>query len=205
MAEGHANAEIARELYVTDAAVNKHIGSPSSETRFVEVAGHGYVAIMFSLTVSRVLTVADVSAAFVELVPPGLRLVVQPDEADIPDDTGDLWIRLVGNEDPAWPLSLDVLGGYDRGLGPYPDLRVAEHLGARHGVDVLCGVDPAVSDVDPLDPYYRLALVGGRWHLASTAGTRLMGPYTVCDADGFREEPGDEPVKLIRPVVVDTR
>ncbi|MEI5519651.1 response regulator transcription factor [Streptomyces brasiliscabiei] len=27
MAEGHANAEIARELYVTDAAVNKHIGN----------------------------------------------------------------------------------------------------------------------------------------------------------------------------------
>lgn len=27
MAEGHANAEIARELYVTDAAANKHIGN----------------------------------------------------------------------------------------------------------------------------------------------------------------------------------
>lgn len=159
---------------------------------------------MFSITVSRALTVADVVATFVELIPPGLQLVVQPDEADIPADTGDLWIRLVGNEDPAWPLSLDVLGGYDCGLGSYPDLRVAEQMGVRHGVDVLCGVDPSVCDVDPLDPYYRLALVGGRWYLASTAGTRLMGPYTVCDADVFRMEPGEEPVKLIRPVVVDT-
>ncbi|MGV9778732.1 hypothetical protein [Streptosporangium sp. NPDC003464] len=169
------------------------------------VAPHGYVTVMFSITVSRALTVADVVATFVELIPPGLQLVVQPDDADIPDKMGDLWIRLVGNEDPAWPLSLDVLGGYDCGLGPYPDLRVAEHMGERHGVDVLCGVDPSLVDVDPQDPYYRLALVGGRWYLASTAGTRLMGPYTVCDTDGFRKEPGEESVKLIRQAVVDTR
>lgn len=172
--------------------------------QLVAAAQHGYVTIMFSITVSRTLTVADVVATFVALIPPGLQLVVQPDEAGIADDMGDLWIRLVANEDPAWPLSLDVLGRYDCGLGPYPDLRVAEHLGVRHGVDVLCGIDPSLSDVDPLDPYYRLALIGRRWYLASTAGTRLMGPYTVYDADGVRKEPGDEPVKLIRPVVVDT-
>jgi hypothetical protein len=30
-------------------------------------------------------------------------------------------------------------------------------------------------------------------------------PYTVYDADGIQKEMGDEPVRLIRPVVVDTR
>ena len=153
---------------------------------------------MFSITVSRSLTVDHVFGLFEELIPAGLQLVVQPDDADIPDDMGDLWIRLVDNEDPAWPLSLDVVGGYDCGLGPYPDLRVAEHMGERPGVDALCGVDPAVSGVDPLDPYYRLALVGGRWYLASVALTRLMGPDTEGSLHG-------EPVKLIRPVVVGTR
>ncbi|MFF7275103.1 hypothetical protein [Streptomyces griseorubiginosus] len=153
---------------------------------------------MFSITVSRSLTVEHVVDVFEDLIPTGLQLVVQPDDADVPDNTGDLWIRLVDNEDPRWPLSLDVVGGYDCGLGPYPDLRVAEHMGERLGVDVLCGVDPSVSDVDPSDPYYRLALVGGRWYLASVAFTRLTEPDTA-------DSSHDEPVKLIRPVVVRTR
>ncbi|WP_425248126.1 hypothetical protein [Streptomyces sp. NEAU-NA10] len=153
---------------------------------------------MFSITVSRSLTVDHVVGFFEELIPAGLQLVVQPDDVDIPDNTGDLWIRLVGNEDPAWPLSLDVVGGYDCGLGPYPDLRAAEHMGERLGVDVLCGVDPDVVDVDHQDPYHRLVLVGGQWYLASVAFTRLMGP----DWAGSLH---DEPVKLIRPVVVRTR
>ena len=156
------------------------------------------MTVMFSITVSRSLTVDHVVDVFEDLIPTGLRLVVQPDDADVPDNTGDLWIRLVDNEDPRWPLSLDVVGGYDCGLGPHPDLRVAEHMGERLGVDVLCGVDPSVSDVDPSDPYYRLALVGGRWYLASVAFTRLTGPDT---ADSLH----DESVKLIRPVVVRTR
>ncbi|MET8981082.1 hypothetical protein ABZX85_36325 [Streptomyces sp. NPDC004539] len=159
---------------------------------------------MFSVTVSRPLTVADVVAALAELFPPGTRLVLQPPGADVPDDTGGLWAGLEPTEDPAWPLGL-VVHVYECDLGPYPDLRFAEHIGERLGVNVLCGVDPSLVDVDPQDPYYSLTLVGGRWYLASTAFTRLWGPYTVCDADGFREEPGDEPVKLIRPVVVDTR
>ena len=156
------------------------------------------MTVMFSITVSRSLTVDHVVGFFEELIPADLQLVVQPDDADIPDDTGDLWVRLVGNGDTAWPLSLDVVGAYDCGLGPHPDLRVAEHIGERLGVDVLCGVDPSVSDVDPSDPYYRLALVGGQWYLASVAFTRLMGP----DTDGSLH---GEPVELIRPVVVEAR
>ncbi|MET9088112.1 hypothetical protein ABZX77_40580 [Streptomyces sp. NPDC004237] len=159
---------------------------------------------MFSITVSRPLTVAEVVAVFVALTPPGLQLVVQPPGADVPDPMGSLWAGLEPTGDPAWPLGL-VVHVYECDLGPYPDLRLAEHIGERFGADVLCGVDPSLVDVDPWDPYYALALVGGRWYLASTAGTRLMAPYISCGADGFRTEPGDEPVKLIRPVVVDTR
>ena len=162
------------------------------------------MTIMFSITVSRALTVAEVAATFMELIPPGLQLVVQPPGADVPDNTGRLWASLEPTDDPAWPLGL-VVHVCECDLGPYPDLRLAEHIGERFDVDVLCGVDPSLVDVDPQDPYYRLALVGGRWYLASTAYTRLMGPYLTRDADGFREELGNEPVKLIRPIVVDTR
>ncbi|MFB7473576.1 hypothetical protein [Kitasatospora sp. NPDC056184] len=160
---------------------------------------------MFSITVSRALSVADVAAVFAELVPPGLPLAVQPPGADVPDGIGGLWAILEPTEDPAWPLGL-VVHVYACDLGPYPDLRFAEHIGERLGVDVLCGVDPSFVEVDPQDPYYSLALVGGRWYLAGTAGTRLWGPYSVRGADGrLREEPGGEAVRLLRPVVVDTR
>ncbi|MEU6312890.1 hypothetical protein [Streptomyces sp. NPDC047014] len=114
-----------------------------------------------------------------------------------------LWASLESTEDPSWPRSLGV-HLHECDLGQYRDLRFAGHIGERFGVDVLCGTDPSLVDADPHDPYHALALVGGRWYLAGTAATRLMGAYTVYDADGLREEPGDEPVRLIRPVAVDT-
>jgi hypothetical protein len=161
----------------------------------------------FSVVVSRSLSVAEVAAAFVDVIPPGLPLVVQPDGADVPDDMGSLWATLQCTADPAWPLALVVHHVADEcGLGSCPDLRIAEWFGDRFGVDALCDVDPSVCVVDPHDPYFSLARVGGSWYLASTAGTRLMGPYLVVRADGAGEqEPGDEPVKLIRPVVVAAR
>ncbi|MFI6014511.1 hypothetical protein ACIBAG_37935 [Streptomyces sp. NPDC051243] len=162
------------------------------------------MTIMFSITLSRAFTVAEVAAIFMELIPPGLQLVVQPPGADVPDNIGSLWASLEPTDDPAWPLGL-VVHVYECDLGPYPDLRLAEHIAERFDVDVLCGVDPSLVDVDPQDPYCRLALVGGRWYLASAAYTRLMGPYVTGGADGFREELGNEAVKLLRPVVVDTR
>jgi hypothetical protein len=84
------------------------------------------------------------------------------------------------------------------GLGPYPDLRIAAGLWERFGADALCGTNPFAGELDPHDPYWSLACVGGQWYLASTAGTRLMGPYT----DGTREFVGDEAVRLVRPVAV---
>ncbi|MET8830201.1 hypothetical protein ABZX40_32110 [Streptomyces sp. NPDC004610] len=150
---------------------------------------------MFSLTLSRPLSVADVVALLAALAPPGLRLLVQPPGAEVPDDIRGVWVTLEPTRDPAWPLGLVVhTDAFD--LGPYPDLRLAEHIAERFGADVLCGAEPSLAGVDPDDPYYALALVGGRWHLASTAFTRLH-------ASG--EEPDDEPVMLIRPVAVDTR
>ncbi|MCH0566593.1 MULTISPECIES: hypothetical protein [unclassified Streptomyces] len=158
------------------------------------------MARMFNMAFSRSLTVDDVVAMLGEVVPPGTQLLVQDGDWDVPDEVTGLWARLRDTGDPAWPLALEVLV-CPCDLGPYPDLRVAEHIGARLGMDVLCDVDPAVCEVDPSDPYYVLALVGGRWFLASTAGTRFAGPYT----DGSREWPGDKAVALIRPVVVRTR
>jgi hypothetical protein len=161
----------------------------------------------FTVIVSRLLAVDEVIAALAEVLPPGLRSVVQPDGTDVPDDLGSLWATLQRTADPAWPLAVVVhWAAAECGLGACPDLRVAEQLGDRFGVDALCDVDPSVCVVDPHDPYYSLARVGGRWHLASTAGTRLMGPYMAPRVDGgWVTEPGDGPVRLIRPVVVAVR
>ena len=78
------------------------------------------------------------------------------------------------------------------------ELRVAVGLRERFGADALCGTCPFAGELDPYDPYWSLAYINDRWYLASTAGTRLMGPYS----DGVREFPGDEAVKLVRPVAV---
>ncbi|MGV9310662.1 hypothetical protein ACWDR0_00515 [Streptomyces sp. NPDC003691] len=156
---------------------------------------------MFGITVSRPLSVAEVTGLFASLAPPGSPLVIQPPGAAVPDGIGSVWAGLEPTGDPAWPLGL-VVHHCVCELGPYPDLRLAEHIAERFGADVLCGADPAFADVDPADPYYSLALVGGRWYLASTARTRLAGPSVM---SGGRELPADgEPVLLIRPVPVDT-
>lgn len=83
-------------------------------------------------------------------------------------------------------------------LGPYPDLRIAAKLWKKFGANSLCGTYPFVGDLDPHDPYWSLACVGGQWYLASTCGTRLMGPYT----DAVREYPGEDTIRLVRPIVV---
>ncbi|MFJ1753437.1 hypothetical protein [Kitasatospora sp. NPDC088134] len=152
------------------------------------------MTVVFSLTVSRGLTVAETTAALADLLPPGAHLVVQPPGADVPADPGSLWATLEPTADPAWPLGL-VVHTHACDLGPHPDLRLAEHLARRLAVDVLCGTDPAFTDVDPQDPSYSLALVDGRWHLADTTGARLWDDGT----DGT-----DAPVELLRPAPVDT-
>jgi hypothetical protein len=168
-------------------------------------ARRGFMTIVsFSVIVSRVLAVDEVAAVFADMIPPGLSLVVRADGADVPEDLGSLWTTLQRTEDPAWPLALVVhYVGDECGLGSCPDLRIAEQFGDRFGVDVLCDVDASICVVDPRDPYYSLARVDGRWYLASTAGTRLMGPYLVARAEGvWGKERGGEPVRLIRSVSV---
>jgi hypothetical protein len=83
-------------------------------------------------------------------------------------------------------------------LGPFPDVRIAERLWQRFATNSLCDVYPFAGDLDPHDPYWSLACIEGRWYLASTCGTRLMGPYT----EGASKIPGDDKVRLIRPVTV---
>jgi len=161
------------------------------------------VAESFDIVLSKPLTPDDLATAFADLIPPGLRMDVRPDMADLPDEPGSVWAVVGSTDDPAWPCVLNVLVCRDDcGLGPYPDLRVAARLWERFGADALCGTYPFAGELDPHDPYWSLACVGGQWYLASTCGTRLMGPYT----DGTREIPGEEAVRLVRPVAVpDTR
>lgn len=153
--------------------------------------------LVFEITVSLPLDARDVNAALLEIVAPDCRVTLEDVGDAVPDVPGDLWARLVRTEDPDWPFAIDVCGCADScGLDPYPDLRIAEHLSGRFGVDVLCGTYPFVGALDPQDPYWVLALVAGRWYLASTAGTRLMGPYI--GGEGLN----NADVRLIRAVHV---
>jgi hypothetical protein len=84
------------------------------------------------------------------------------------------------------------------GLGDFPDIRFADWLYRRLEIDSLCSTYDFAGDLDPCDPYWSLACIGGKWFLVSTSGTALMGPYT----DGNRTIPGDEKVRIIRPVEI---
>ncbi len=157
----------------------------------------------FDIVLSKMLAPGEIVAALAELIPAGLQVDVRQDMAELPDELGAVW-ALVGNtDDPAWLCVFKVLVCHDDcGLGPYPDLLVASKLWERFGADALCSTYPFVGELDPDDPYWSLACLGGRWYLVSTAGTRLMGPYT----DGVNEFPGNDAVRLVRPVAVpDTR
>lgn len=152
----------------------------------------------FSIVLSKRLALDDLVAVIADLVTPGSRIDVRSSWADLPDDPGGVWAAVESTDDPGWPSVLNVLVCHDGyGLGPYPDLRLAARLWERFGADSLCGTYPFAGDPDPNDPYWSLACVGGRWYLASTGGTRLMGPYT----DGARSFPGGSPVRLVRPIV----
>ena len=161
------------------------------------------MAGLFDIVLSKPLDPSDIAAGFADLIPAGLRVDVRRDLSEFPDEPGAIWALLGSTDDPAWPCILNVLVCRDEcRLGPYPDLRVAAGLWERFGADALCGTYSFAGELDPHDPYWSLAHISGRWYLASTAGTRFMGPYT----DGVREFQGDEAVKLVRPVVVpDTR
>ncbi len=161
------------------------------------------MAGLFDIVLSKALNPNDIAAAFADLIPAGLRVDVRHDLSELPDEPGAIWALAGSTDDPAWPYVLNVLVCRDEcGLGPYPDLRVATRLWERFGADALCGTYPFAGELDPQDPYWSLAYISGRWYLASTAGTRLMGPYT----DGVRAFPGDAAVQLVRPVTVpDTR
>ena len=151
----------------------------------------------FDIVLSRLLTPDEIGAALFELLPPGLRIDVRSDMSELPDEPGAIWALVGTTEDPDWPCVFNCLVCRGEcGFGPYPDLRIAAWLSRWCGVDSLCSTYEFVGDLDAHDPYWSLACVGGRWHLASTDGTRLMGPYT----DGVRRFPGDQKVRLVRPV-----
>ena len=155
------------------------------------------MAKSFDIVLSKPLSPGDIVVALADLIPAGLRIDVRRDMVDLPDEPGAIWALVGSTDDPAWPCILNVLVCRDEcGLGPFPDLRVAARLWERFGADTLCGTYPFAGEVDPHDPYWSLGCIRGKWYLVSTAGTRLMGPYT----DGVAEFPGNEVVRLIGPV-----
>jgi hypothetical protein len=151
------------------------------------------------IVLSKTFAPDALAAALTDLIPGGMRVDVRTDIADLPDEPGAIWAVVYETDDPEWPCHLSILAcSAECGLGPYPGLRIAAYFSKQFGVNSLCGTYPFVGDLDPYDPYWSLACVDGRWHLASTAGTRLMGSYT----DGVQEFPGGESVRLVRAVSV---
>jgi hypothetical protein len=153
----------------------------------------------FEIVLSRTLNPNEVSGALAKLLPNGLRIDVAQDMDGLPSEPGAIWALIDTSNDPAWPCIFNVLVCREEcQLTPYPDLRIAMHLGRVFGTDALCDTYPFVGELDPHDPYWSLAYVEGSWHLASTAGTPLMGPYT----DGKKTFQGDGRIQLRRPVTL---
>jgi hypothetical protein len=153
----------------------------------------------FDIVLSRPLDPEEVTDALVQLLPLGLRIGVRRTVDELPDEPGAFRAIVVPTQDPDWPCSLNCLAcGDECALGAYPELRVADWLSRRLGVDCLCDTYPFVGDLDPHNPYWWLACIRGEWYLADASGSRLMGPYT----DGSQTFPGDEPVRLVRAVTL---
>lgn len=140
----------------------------------------------FEITLSENLTPAQIKAALVDLIPPGSRVDVQ---SDFPDELGAVWARLRPSRDQDWPCLLTVTCRDSFDIAPYEDLALAKRWWERFGVSSLCHTYPFLEDVDPRDPYWSLACVGGEGHLADTSGTPLSGT-------------GDDSVRLVRAVEV---
>ncbi len=153
----------------------------------------------FDIVISKQLSADDLTAAISELLPPGLRVDIRHDVAELPDEPGAIWATILDSDDAAWPSILNVLVCRDAcKLGEYPDLRIAEHLWDKFGANSLSGMYAFVGDIDLHNPYWSLGYVNGRWHLADTSGTRLMGPST----DGTIESLGDGAICLMREISV---
>jgi hypothetical protein len=153
----------------------------------------------FDIVLSKTLTPEQVTDALADLLPSGLRIDVKREIEELPDEPGAIWAILGPTNDPYWTCLLNVLACSDEcSLGPYPDLAIATWLSRSLGVDSLCDTHDIVEGLDPHNPYWSLACISGRWYLASTSGTPLMGPYT----DGIQTFVGDEKVRLLRSIEV---
>jgi hypothetical protein len=145
----------------------------------------------FDIVLSQALSADALAKAIAELAPEGLSIVVGSDLSELSEKHTSFWSVVRSTGDPAWPCLLEVFGcGEELGLGRFPDLRLAAHIGERFGMDALCGTYPFVGPLDPHDPFWSLALVEGRWFLASTVEMKLM------------DERATGAIKLIREVEV---
>src|SRR4051794_26155209 len=126
----------------------------------------------FNVVLSKSLTPTEIANTLAEMLPLGLRIDVGHEMSDLPDEAGGIWALVSTTDDPDWPCVFNCLVCADEcGLGPFPDLRVADWLFRRLGVNSLCGTYDFAGDLDPYDPYWSLACVGGKWFLTSTSGT----------------------------------
>lgn len=135
------------------------------------------MAFTFNMVLSRSVSPEEARLVIISLLPEGSQIDITRDITDLPNDPGEVWGLIEATDDPDWPCLLNVLSWSDRcGLGPDPELAIASRMSSRLGIDSLCSVPDLVPDIDPCDPYWSLACIGGRWFLASTCGTALMGP-----------------------------
>ncbi len=82
---------------------------------------------MFDIALSRALTPDELATALAEILPRNLRVDVAEDLSVLPDEPGAIWALVGRTDDPRWPCVLNCLVCREEaGLGPFPDLRVAE-------------------------------------------------------------------------------
>jgi hypothetical protein len=151
----------------------------------------------FEMALSRRFAAADLEVAVTGVLPGGIHVNIADGMSGLPEEPSDFWAILLPTDDPAWPQVLSCMVARETcNLGKYPDLRLANQLFKVQRVNALCCAADFIDSIDQRDPYHALAHIDGSWYVASTAGTRLEGPYS----DGRRKFAGEAPVKLVRRV-----
>ena len=110
----------------------------------------------------------------------------------------DVWFEIQETADTErWKYNVNfyVLPAHGA-LGKYPDIKLSEIFYQTYQWNCLIDTNYLFENMDYLDPYWAVALVNGRWYLADTAKTKLMGPYM----DGNEEYAGEREVQLISPL-----
>lgn len=129
---------------------------------------------------------------------PGMKVMDMKEFLAAENAEFDIWVDIQETEDAeGWKYAIEFNAfPKNEDLGNYPDIKLSELFYQTYQWNCLISTHYFFKNMDYYNPYWEVALVDGKWYLADSAGTKLMGPYS----DGEREYAGDRELKLIAPL-----